>query len=169
MTPQQIAVDIARGLEIRKQIAALTKELEAIESRLEAAGLAGDQIPLQDKDREGKQFLACGAEKIVPVRFESDLIAASFLPESEMHKAVLAVLGEEYRGKLPRLFKDTRSFVRVPKDGKAFRKLARELLDADTFARLISAVTQRTKDGIAKSKTVVAWDDARPISPDASK
>jgi hypothetical protein len=76
---------------------------------------------------------------------------------------VIAVLGEQYIGKLPRLFKDTRAFVRVPKDGKAFRQIAREILDSDTFARLISAVTQRDKHGIAKSKTVVAWDDARPI------
>ena len=40
---------------------------------------------------------------------------------------------------------------------------AREILDSDTFARLIHAVTQRDKNGIAKSKTVVAWDDARAI------
>lgn len=163
MTPQQIAADIARGKQIVEEIKALEAELKAIESRLEQAGLAGDQVPLQDKDREGKQFLARGERFIVPVRFESDLIAGTFDPESVMHKAVLAALGEEHAAKLPLFFKDKRTFTRIPKDGQAFRKLARKQLDPDTMARLISAVTQRDKDGIAKSKTVIAWDDAKTL------
>lgn len=163
MTPQQIAADIARGKQIVEEIKALEAELKAIEARLEQAGLNGDQVPLQDKDREGKQFLARGERLVVPVRFESDLIAGSFDPESVMHKAVIAALGEEHAAKLPLFFKDKRSFCRVPKDGQAFRKLARKQLDADTMAKLISAVTQRDKSGIAKSKTVIAWDDAKPV------
>jgi len=165
MTPQQKAVDIARGIEIRKQIAKLEDELKAIETRLEEDALKYpfDHVPLQDKDREGKQYLAEGSDKIIPVIFESDLIAGSFLPESNMHRQVVAVLGEQYSGQLPRLFKDTRAFMRVTKDGKAFRKLAREILDNDTFARLISAVTQRDKAGIPKSRTIIAWDEARPV------
>lgn len=162
MTQTQIAADIARGLVIRSTIASLKIELDAIESRLESAGLQGEQIPLQDADREGKQFLARGDDKIIPIRFESDLIAGSFQPDSLMHKAVLTALGEDAK-KLPKFFKDARTFERVPKDGKAFRKLAREILDSGRFAALINASTQRGKDGIAKSKTVVAWDDARPI------
>lgn len=163
MTPQQIAADIARGKEIVDEIKRLEAELKAIEARLEQAGLAGDQVPLQDKDREGKQYLARGQRLIVPVRFESDLIAASFDPDSVMHKAVVAALGEEHAAKLPLFFKDKRTFARVPKDGQAFRKLARKQLDPDAMAKLISAVTQRDKDGIAKSKTVIAWDEAKPI------
>lgn len=163
MTPQQIAADIERGIQIREEMARLSAELKQIESRLEAAGLAGEHIPLQDKDREGKQFLARSSDKIVPIRFESDLIAGSFAPESLMHKAVLSALGEAHADKLVRFFKDTRTFERVPKDGKQFRKIAREILDGHTFARLIQAATMRNKDGIAKSKTVIAWDDAKPI------
>lgn len=162
MTQTQIAADIARGLVIRSTIASLKIELDAIESRLESAGLQGEQIPLQDADREGKQFLARGDDKIIPIRFESDLIAGSFQPDSLMHKAVLTALGDDAK-KLPKFFKDARTFERVPKDGKAFRKLAREILDSGRFAALINASTPRGKDGIAKSKTVVAWDDARPI------
>jgi len=163
MTNKQIAADIARGIEIKHEMARLKIELAAIESRLEQAGLAGEQVPLQDADREGKQYLAKGDSKIVPIRFESDLIAGSFAPDSEMHKAVVAALGENHKDKIVRFFKDTRSFERVPKDGQAFRKIARELLDGPTFARLVSAATQRSKDGIPKSKIVVAWDDAKPI------
>lgn len=163
MTPQQIAADIARGLEIKAQIAALEAELKAIESRLEAAALDGDQIPLRDADREGKQFLARGKDKIVPIRFESDLIAGSFQPDSQMHIAVITALGDDHKDKLPQFFKDTRTFERVPKDGRKFRQLAREILDSRTFALLIQAATQRNKDGIAKSRTVIAWDDAKPV------
>ena len=159
MTPQQIAVDVARGLEIRAEIGRLKIELDAIEFRLEAAGLAGSQIPLQEADREGKQYLACGREKIVPVRFESDQIVGSFPPDSIMHKAVAAIAGDQ----LEKFFRDVRKFERVPKDGNEFRKLARKLLAPDLFAQLIAACTSRDKAGIPKSKTVIGWDDAKPI------
>lgn len=162
MTPHQIAADVDRLLEIKATIAHLTTELKAIESRLEQAGLAGDQIPLQEADREGKQYLARGTSKIVPVRFESDLIAGSFKPDSQMHLAVLAALGDE-ADKLPQFFSNVRSFERVPKDGQAFRKLARELLRPTAYAALVAASTMRDKAGIPKSKTVIAWDDAKPI------
>ena len=163
MTSQQIAADIARGLEIRATMATLKVELDAIESRLESAGLQGEQIPLQDKNREGKQYLARGASNIVPIRFESDLIAGSFQPDSLMHQAIVAALGDQHADKLPQFFKDTRTFERVPKDGQKFRQIAREILEADCFAALISAATQRGKGGIPKSQTVVAWDDTKPI------
>lgn len=163
MTPAQIKADVERGIEIRNQITLLEAELKQIAARLEQAGLNGEQIPLQDADREGKQFLARGSSRIVPVRFESDLIAGSFQPDSNMHTAILAALGKEHADKLPKFFKDTRSFERVQKDGQAFRKLAREILPPVIFANVIQAVTQRDKAGIAKSKTVVAWDDARPV------
>lgn len=159
MTPQQEAQDVARGREIKAEIGRLKVELDAIESRLEAAGLAGFQIPLQEADREGKQYLARGLDWIVPVRFESDQIVGSFPPDSIMHTAVAAIAGNH----LDKFFKDVRKFERVPKDGNAFRKLARRLLAPDAFAQLISACTQRDNAGIPKSKTVIGWDDAKAI------
>ena len=161
MTPKQIATDIERGIEIKALIAALTIELKGIEERLQAAGVEGEQIPLQDPNREGKQFLASSGRRIVPVRFESDLIAGSFDPDSTMHKEVVIITGELFK----RFFKPSNKFERVPKDGEAFRKLARALLPAENFAKLIQAVTQRDKAGIAKSKIVVGWDDAKLIDP----
>lgn len=159
MTPAQIACDIERGHEIKTLMAALTVELKAIEERLAKAGAAGVQIPLQDANREGRQFLARSERRIVPVRFESDLIAASFDPDSLMHKEAAAIAGDL----LPRFFKQSNKFARVPEDGEDFRILARELLKPDQFAELIRAVTQRDKKGIAKSKIVVGWKDAKPI------
>ena len=61
MTPTQIAADVDRLLEIKTRIAELTLELKTIEARLEQAGLDGEQVPLVDADREGKQYLARGS------------------------------------------------------------------------------------------------------------
>ena len=159
MTPQQIAVDVARGLEIKAEIKKLTAELKAIEARLETAGLGGEQIPLKDENREGKQFIARGARHVLPVRFESDLIMGSFEIGSPTHVEIAAICGEL----LPRFFKPSTKLDRVPKDGEAFRKLARKLLEPEPFAKLIRAATARDKDMIAKCRTVVAWDDAKTI------
>jgi hypothetical protein len=159
MTPQQIAADIDRGIEIKELIASLTEELKAIEKRLAAAGCDGEQVRLQDPRREGKQFIARSNRQIVPVRFESDLIAASFDPDSIMRREAEEIAGELF----PRFYKQSDKFARVPEDGEDFRVLARELLDPDAFAKLIRAVTQRDKDGIAKSRIVVGWKDAKPL------
>ena len=160
MRPQaQIQADVERGRVVVQEIAKLEAELKEIEARLIADGETGHQEPLQDANREGKQFLASGLTGILPVRFESDLIAASFSPDDQMHQAVLAAIGEEH---LPKFFKDVRKFERIAKDGEAFRKAARQHLEPDAFAALVKAVTMRDKAGIAKSKTVVAWKDIRP-------
>ena len=164
MTPHQIATDIARGIEIKAEISRLEIELEAIEDRLEAAGLLGPHVPLQEAEREGKQFLARGSGKVLPIRFESDQIVGSFQPDSPMHKAIAEIAGD----KLARFYKDVRKFERVPKDGNAFRKLARKLLEPAQFAKLINAATSRDKDGIAKAKTVIAWDDVKAADQVAS-
>ena len=160
MRPQaQIQADVERGRVVVHMIAQLEAELKEIEARLIADGETGHQEPLQDANREGKQFLASGLTGILPVRFESDLIAGSFSPDDQMHKAILAAIGAE---QLPKFFKDVRKFERIAKDGEAFRKSARKLLEPDAFAALVKAVTMRDKAGIAKSKTVVAWKDIRP-------
>lgn len=159
MTPSQIAADVARGLEIKKQQKALAAELKAIEKRLEQAGLEGDQIPLQEEDREGRQFLAASSDRIVPVVFESDQIIASFKPDSEIHQLIAERAGTH----LPAFYTETRSYDRVPKDGQAFRRAAREILGTAAPA-FISACLQRDKGGIPKSRTVIAWDNARDVA-----
>jgi hypothetical protein len=160
MTPQQIAADVDRLIVIKTQIASLVAEAKAIESRLEKAGLEGDQIPLQDAEREGKQFLARGTSKIIPVRFESDQLITTFKPDSDQHKTISAILGDKFAT----FFKDTRIFERVKKDdANKFRKFARSELLPDVYAKLISACVSKDKAGIPKSKTVIAWDEAKPI------
>ena len=159
-TDLQIAIDIERGKEIKTEIAKLTAELKQINARLQAAGEAADHLPLADADREGQQAILRSSRHSLPIVFESDLLIASFKPDSPKHEEIKAILGD----KLPLFFRDTRVFERIQEDGKAFRKFARENLPADTFAKLVQAATDRKKDGIAKSRVVVDWDAAKPIS-----
>lgn len=158
MTNTQIAADIARGAEIRKEIAKLEKELKEIETRLKGAAEKGEHVPLQDKEREGRQCLLRAPRLVLPVRFTADSIVASFLRDSPMHKEIVGIVGDE---KLPLLFKAFDGFERAGKDGQAFRKIARENLEPDVYAKLIRAATARDKSGIAKSTVQIAWDDAK--------
>ncbi len=160
MTPAQIAADVERGIFLKAEIARLTAELKQIEERLEQAGLNGEQIPLEDQQREGRQYIARSKDKAIPVRFESDQLITSFKPDSDTHKLVASILGD----KLPKFFKDTRVFERTKKDdANKFRVFARKELEPDIYAKLIAALVSKDKEGIPKSKTVIAWSDAKPI------
>jgi hypothetical protein len=163
MTPQQISSDVSRGLVIRDQIKTWQAELRAIEKRLEQAGLEGDQIPLQEPDREGRQFLARspGSGVVVPVVFESDQIVASFQSESVLGANIIQFC-ELRKIDLSPFYQKVSGYARVPKDGQQFRKIARERLDilAPDF---LAHCLQRDKDGIPKSRTIIAWDNVKPL------
>jgi hypothetical protein len=160
MTPQQISSDIERGLELRNTIKTAQAELKSIEKRLEQAGLEGQQIPLQEADREGRQFLARSPKLgvVVPVVFESDQIIASVQPDSDIYNALLVISGTHF-GKF---WQPVSKFDRIQKDGQAYRKTAREILGelAPTF---IAASLQRDKAGIPKSRTIIAWENTKQL------
>jgi hypothetical protein len=160
MTPQQISQDVARGLELREQIKTSQAELKTIEKRLETAGLEGEQIPLTEADREGRQFIARSpaAGIAVPVIFESDQIVASFVPDSPVHQAITPIAGTH----LPLFFREIVKFERIQKDGHEFRKLARETYGPHA-PEFIAASLQRDKNGIPRSRTIIAWENAKPI------
>jgi hypothetical protein len=161
MTKTQIAADVERGLQLRQQIKTLTAELKGIEKRLEQAGLEGEQIPLQEEDREGRQFLARGGNVVVPVVFESDQLIASFKPGSDVEAKILrAFPASNVVPGLAGFYEAETTFSRVPKDGLAFRRLAREALGTEAPA-FVAACLQRDKTGAAKSRTVIAWDNAK--------
>lgn len=160
MTSQQISSDIERGLELRNSIKTAQAELKAIEKRLEQAGLDGEQIPLQEADREGRQFLARSPKLglIVPVVFESDQIVASFQSDTEIYNELTQHAGHHFS----KFWNDTRKFERVQKDGQAYRKTARELL-GEHAPYFVAASLQRDKNGIPKSRTIIGWDNAKPL------
>lgn len=161
MTPEQIAADVDRGAELHRQIAALQGELKTIEARLKSAALEGETQPLQDAEREGRQFIARGRNVVLPVIIESDQLIASFAPDSQTHQALLDAAGDQ----LPVLWREERKFVRVPRDGQAYRVALREHFAPDVAARILESSLQRDKLGIAKSRILVPWDRAKTTNP----
>lgn len=160
MTPAQISQDIERGLELRATIKAHQTELKTIEKRLESAGLEGEQIPLQEADREGRQFLARSPKLglIVPVVFESDQIIASLQPDTATHEALSIISGRHFGA----FWQPVSSLARIQKDGQSYRATAREMLGA-VAPKFIAASLQRDKSGIPKNRTIIAWDQAKPM------
>ena len=170
MTNEKISADIQRGEFLKNRIAQDTKELKAIESRLEAAGLAGPHIDLEDNEREGKQRLLEAGGRILPVRFESDILIGSFAHNSNVHQNIKLLLDNEpVENKndntlFDQLFKEVRTYDRRQEDGKKFRHLAKQIIPTeDGFHALIHLLKSRDKKtGIIKSKTVIAWDKLTP-------
>ena len=160
MTPQQISQDVATAIDQRAIIKQAQTILKGCEKRLEQAGLEGEQIPLQEADREGRQFLARCPQLnlIVPVVFESDQIIASLISGSELHHELVEVCGDHF----PLFFTRANKLDRVHKDGQQFRQKAREALCA-AAPEFVSLCLQRDKSGIPKSRTIIAWDNARKL------
>jgi hypothetical protein len=163
MTPTQISTDIERGIELRTIIKSAQKELKAIETRLEQAGLEGEQIPLQEADREGRQFLARSPKLnlVVPVVFESDQIIASFRKDSSFDQEIQAYCdGREIR--LHDFFVPETTYKRLAKDGQDFRQTSRRILGSKA-PEFVSKFLQRDKDGIPRSRTIIAWENSRSL------
>lgn len=156
MTTKQ-AVD--RGIKLRAQIKALNKELEGIEAHLEQAALKGEQIPLEDEDLEGRQFLARGTDKIIPIVLTSDLLVKSFAADSVTHKALLGSLHDG--ALLGRFFKPFKTYKTIIDSPKKFRASATEIIGAKSAPAFIDACKSRDKHGVPKSETKIHWDRAR--------
>jgi hypothetical protein len=155
-----VRADVDRGLGIKKRIAELETELEAIEDRLVQAGLDGDQVELVDPEREGRQFLARGTEQIVPVVFTADLLIKSFGSGSIPHGKIEAALGGRPLGSF---FRRVTGFATQFESGKKFRAEAAELLGPDA-PKFISACLSRDKEGTPKSQIKVEWGRAEEVA-----
>jgi hypothetical protein len=156
----ELALDVERGLELRKQIKKDQDELKEIEARLEAAGLDGEQVELKDAEREGRQFLARGDKHIVPVIFTADLLIKSFQDKSKHHVRIVDALPEGVSVK--QFYKSSTKWEGVFESGKKFRAVADEMLGKDA-PKFITACVARDKDGIAKSAIKVDWDHAEEV------
>lgn len=146
---------VDRGLELLAEIEAREKELKGVETCILAFAKTGEQVPLVDEERDGKQFLASGSKLIVPVVFTADKLMASFKSGGETSAKIKVAAGPHLR----RFYEPTAVWEMVPKHGKAFRKLADELLGKAAPA-LVTASLARNKDGIPKSDIKVEWKRA---------
>ena len=153
MTAAQIKADVDRGLEIVARIESDKAELKAINARLENAALHGDQVELNDAEREGRQFIACGSDLAVPVVLTADLIQQTFADKSPAHARIEAAAGD----KIGLFYRAKTTWEALPPDGKAFRREAAALL-GEAAPAFITACLARDKTGTPKSAVKVEWD-----------
>jgi len=153
---------IDRGLAVRAQIKQLSDELKSINDQLEEIALAGEQIPLEEPDRPGKQYLAHGTGIIVPVVFEADQLMGSLPVEGDLVDAIRDTIpagGAENRDLFHRFFRP--KLERAFDDSLRFRREAFSQFGPEAGAKFIHACIARNKEGIPRSRTVIAWDRAR--------
>jgi hypothetical protein len=158
-TPLETA--IARVMEIDATIAALETERKPLIKIIEAAGEHGPHVPLEENDREGKQTILKTSKHILRVRLESDILVSSFEIGSPRDQQIKSILSPE---EFDALFKVVKNHERKETDGHKFRLKAKKAVgDHAVFLKLIRALRSLDKDGIAKSKTVIAWDTCQQL------
>lgn len=155
-----LITDIDRGLEIVAQMEALEAELKEINARVERVALKGKQVPLEDAERDGTQFLAQGSARLVPVVCTADYLVQSFAAKSKTHEKIAeaagARLGEFFRPKL--------TYETLHKGGKLFRRQARQIFEGWAAEKFLAACVVRDKQGLPKSAVKVEWDRARAMA-----
>lgn len=153
--------DVDRGLEIRAELEKLETELKDIEVRLKHAALHGEQVELADADRDGRQYLAAGRERIVPVILTADMIVGEFADGSKRHMEIVDSIADvKFIAGVLKFFKPVSKFENRFDSGKKFRAQAAEVF-GDLAPKFITACVARDKDGIAKSAIKVCWDDSK--------
>lgn len=153
-----LQTDIDRGLVLVKLIAELQAELDEITERIEAAGLAGPHVPLEDKAREGRQFLGAGSNVILPVVITADSLVQSFPDGSPIHDTIKAAAGDHFG----QFYRPSNKWETRQKDGQKFRELAATVM-GKTAPAFITACLAKDKLGIPKNKLVIAWDRAEEL------
>jgi hypothetical protein len=157
---REVQTLVDRGLELLGLVVPMLEELKRVDARLEELALAGEQVDLEDSERDGRQFLARGSERIVPVVITADALIKQFQAHTPKHDEVRAVAGE----RLPQFYREVTKYERVIDSGKKFRKAALEVLGKDDGARLITACIARDKHGIPKNAIKIEWDRAKEVA-----
>lgn len=151
---------VDRGIELRRQVKGLKKELDAIEDSLSNVALWKEHQPLADPDRDGRRYLARGSQLVVPVIFTADKIVGSFQNNSPLHAQLSEVIPPGRGVGISCFFNLKSVFENRFSDGKQFRAEATNLL-GDIAPQFINACLARDKHGIPKSDIKIAWDDAK--------
>jgi hypothetical protein len=155
-----VQTDVDRGIEIYEQMEKLKIELKAIEARLQDAALVGEQVKLNDAEREGRQYLATGSDRIVPVILTADLIIGEFAKNSPRHLEIMDAAGNDGERVL-KLFKPIAKFENRFDNGKKFRIAVEEAFDKATAPKFITACVARDRAGIPKSSIKVTWTETK--------
>lgn len=158
-----IQTDIDRAIVLEQEISVRVEELKSIKKRLEAAALKGPHIPLEDADRQGKQYIARGLHHTVPIIISSDELVKSFKRDSPQHARILAALPEPLEGEFSSFFCTSTAFESCFADGKIFRAQAVALLGAQYAPHFITACLSVDKNGIPKNKVIIDLGRAESV------
>jgi len=153
-----LRTDIDRGLEIVRDLENLGTELKAVEERVKTAALHGEQVPLADAERGGRQFLAAGSGRTVPVIITDDNLVGSFTANGALHQTIRTAS----IGKLLEFFKAVNKFESRFADGKKFRAHAAEIL-GDSAPPFITACLARDAAGLPRNAVKIMWSEAREV------
>lgn len=161
--PTPLAIAIARAAEIRTKIEELETELEPLEEIIAQAGVNGPHIPLEDAEREGKQAILRTPTHTLHVQIQSDNLVGGFDIGSEMEKTIRGLITST---QFDALFKVVKKHERKESDGHKFRMKAKKAIpDQSVYLQVIKALRSLDKDGIPKSKTVIAWNTLETLTP----
>lgn len=149
---------IDRAAAIIGQIAKLKKEYEALAEEIKAEALShpADHVKLEDPEREGRRYMARGTDLIVPVVFTADALMKTFQKGSPAHAKIAELAGD----KLSQFYTEPSTYEIVEEDGKAFRRLAREVFGSEKGPHFVNACLARGKGGRPKSAIKIEWEQA---------
>lgn len=157
-----LSAAITRVVAINAQIANLEAERKPLLKIIEAAGLNGPHVPLEDADREGKQAILRTPTHTLRVRIESDNLVTGFDLNSETEKTITDLITKP---QFDALFKLVKKHERKESDAHKFRLKAKKAIpDQATYLKLIRALRSLDSDGIPKNKTVIAWDKLETLT-----
>lgn len=158
LLPADIAEAVERGAVLNATINAAKDELKEINEFLACQAENGEQVPLEDAEREGRQFLAESERSIVPVVITADLITKTFQEGSPLHQDLSRLVGPSDLG---RIYQRKIVFESKADDGVKFRRVVKATLPDNEAAAFLTACIRRDKMGIPVSQTRVEWDRLR--------
>ena len=161
-----LAIAIARAAEIRTKIEELKTELEPLEEIIAQAGINGPHIPLEDPEREGKQAVLKTPTHTLHVQIQSDNLVGGFDIDGDLEKTIRGlIIPVQFNA----LFKVVKKYERKESDGHKFRLKAKQVItDQAVYLKVIRALRSLDKDGIPKSKTVIAWNTLATLTQSES-
>lgn len=167
--PGEVAALVDEACQLKREIETRQKRLKEIEERLELFALNSPHEPLKDAKREGRQVIARGASKLLPIQFTSDAIITGFRNASEKHYELEDILrGIQGVNQLDLFFAAPSKWENRFRDGQRFREEALKTLGHEVGEKFILACRAVDKDGIPKSTTRFAYDDAEDIGAPAA-
>lgn len=142
---------IRRHREVKNQILLLTAELKTLEKDIIARALNRPHVPLTEAHREGRRATLSEDGEVLTVRFESDVLKASWAFDTPLTTQLQTTAGHRF----DTLFRTKTTCERRLADGHKFRLHCHNELPEPAAIAVIELLKDKDKNGITKSKAVI--------------